>query len=289
MEDNGFNSINKSDDISNYDNKMSGLDMNGSEPKVDSGFTNIESFSNLDSQVNTQKDSDNAFNSINVEKDSVPSHLEKEKTSDVNNGFDPVNSNVISDTTEIDSENADKGFISSNLENQNHEIKVDAEKQKESIKTETETNLLPMVNVAVEKEEVKDKEKEDQPIIYENNTEYLKQHSFTCKYFTINFPEREVKKVVIEMTTKDQGWCTHRNASGSWVDIEIYKVLGSKKVLDTRIIENFGVKEWFDYSVTIDKEHRLFKYMNSKYFINIVVRADWGWEISVQRGKCSVY
>lgn len=124
-------------------------------------------------------------------------------------------------------------------------------------------------------------------LVYENNLLIEKRQNFTMKYLVVEFPNREINNVSIMVVMRDQGWASS-NCSGSWIELRI-EDKDNNQVHVERLFQNIAVPKWTTYSVDIDQNHHLFKFMSSSYILNIYAMSAWsGWEIWVKKAKCVV-
>jgi hypothetical protein len=127
---------------------------------------------------------------------------------------------------------------------------------------------------------------DNSPTVFENSKLLTRERKLNYNYLTVNFPNKEIHKVELEVTMRDQGWCDS-DCSGSWIDLVLYNQNGDEVKRET-IFKNLAVPTFTTYSVVIDPNHEYWPYMNMHYRMNLIARSDWGWEMWIKNAKCVI-
>jgi hypothetical protein len=123
-------------------------------------------------------------------------------------------------------------------------------------------------------------------VVVENHTLLSRSYDCNYRYLRVFFPHREIEKVTVNVTMRDQGW-TSSDCSGSWIEAVVEDLEG-KEIVRKTIFSNLAVPSWKEYSLEITPDHELFNLMNANNTLNIYAKSAWGWEIWVKSASCII-
>jgi hypothetical protein len=150
-----------------------------------------------------------------------------------------------------------------------------------------EENFMQNFTEPQQKNNVQPQITQDAPAVFENSKVLSREQKLNYNYLTVNFPNKDIQKVEIEVTMRDQGWCDS-DVSGSWVEAVIFNQNGDEVKRGT-IFYNLAVPSFTKYNLVIDSNHEYWPYMNMNYRMRLVARSDWGWEMWIRHAKCVIY